>query len=104
MPPDALVYCSKSCEDDPKGSTSSAYESDMERGVNSTEAGDGESETTLVARAWLRRASDQRMGVRSGRTLGWPSVRRKMDKETNGLVIGWIRFLSYDHHHEQHKW
>jgi hypothetical protein len=62
---------------------SSAYESDMVRGVNSTEAsGGGESETTLVARAWSRRASDQRMGVRNGRTLGcWPSIGRDVGKE-----------------------
>jgi len=74
IPPDALVYCSRRCEDDPKGSMSSAYESDMVRGVNSADARGGESETTLVARAWSRRASDQRMGVRNGRTLGWASV------------------------------
>ena len=80
MPPDALVYCSKSCEEEPKGSMSSAYESDMVRGVSSTEAG-GESITTLVARAWLRRASDQRMGIRNGRTLGWPSVEHEVEKK-----------------------
>ena len=70
IPPDALVYCSRSCEDDPKGSMSSAYESDMVRGVNSTDVGGGESKTLLVLRAWSRRASDQRTGVRNGRTLG----------------------------------
>ena len=59
---------------------SSAYESDMVRGDSSTEAG-GESETTLVARAWLRRASDQRMGVLNGRTLRWPSVGRDVGKK-----------------------
>jgi hypothetical protein len=51
---------------------SSVYESDMVRGVNSTEAGGEESETPSVARAWSRRASDQEMGDRMGRTLGWP--------------------------------
>jgi len=57
MPPDTLVYCSRSCEEEPKGSMSLAYESDRARGVDCTEVG-GESEATLVARAWSRRASD----------------------------------------------
>jgi len=90
MPPDALVYCSSNWEEDPKGRVSSAYESDIVRVVNSTE-----SEMTLVAGAWSRRASDQRIGVRNGRTLGCASVRIRR-RQRDRLVIGGIRLLSYD--------
>ena len=48
-----------------------AYEPDRVRGVDCTEVG-GESETALVERAWSRRALDQRMDIRKGRTPGWP--------------------------------
>jgi len=54
---------------------------------SSTKAG-RESEITLMARDWSRRASDQRMGVENGKALRWPpSVEHKVGKETNGLVI-----------------
>lgn len=96
MPPDALVYCSSKWEEEPKGSVSSAYESDMVRGVNSGE----ESETALVVRVCSRRASDQRAGVRRGRTLinDWPSVEHRVRTEMKTPMIGWIRLLSYNGH------
>jgi len=52
----------------------------MMHGVNCTGVG-GEPVTTLAARAWSRRASDQRMGVHNGRTLRWPSVEHEARKE-----------------------
>ena len=85
MPPDALVYCSSNCEDEPRGRMSSAYESDIVRVVNSSTEAGGESEMALVARAWSRSASDQRVGVLIGRTLGWPSVgHERVRKERDG--------------------
>ena len=85
------MYCSSNWEEDPKGRVSSAYESDIVRVVNSTE-----SEITLVVRAWSRRASDQRIGVRSGRTLSLASVgyevrrqRRACDRWDQTSVLQW---------------
>jgi hypothetical protein len=70
LPLDAVMYSSRSCEEDPEGKMISAYE-----------AG-GKSNTTLVARAWSRRAAGQRMGVRNGR-LAISRTRRREGERTD---------------------
>lgn len=68
MPPDAFVYCSINSGDDPKGSTTSEYESPMLRGMRGSSGTTG-GETSWWRGAAFNRTSDHGIGGLKGTIL-----------------------------------